>query len=164
MNDDASHSLTTTTTYRAAYWGRPSSVADGDGRELDEANVRFEMLLTDRPRAAVATVPPLIAIRLLADRGTSTYARDFAPSFVSATDRPARERSPKRTGCSRMTTIDTFGKSPRTNVKYSGAAPPEPSVELRSEYWWSYGQLAERLIADRVHPKRTKRCRQNCER
>lgn len=128
----------------------------------DRADVRFERSLTDgRTFLRDTQLSPEIAVGLFADVKLSTYARDFVPpgcvaSRVTGKRPPPATasscRAAARTACERATVW------PQTNVKYSGPAPAEPPAENKSEYWWTHGRLGGRIIAERMHPKRTKRC------
>lgn len=145
--------------------GKPNGCSHSQSPpSLSAAVVRFDRLLADRKLIANA-VPPEVAIPLRVDVTLSTFSRDYLlPSRVAAVAKWS-SRPPESTGGGGPTTAGTLGTAcepatvaPRTNVMYSGPAPPEPYVAPRTEYWWTHGQLGGRVVADGSMPKRTKRC------
>jgi len=164
-----------TTIYRSAYRKLPSTSSGGGEDKRNGCShskrlppsvavARFNRLLADRNLIGNA-VPPEIAIPLRVDATLSTYDRDYLlPSRVAAVAKWSL-RQPESTGGGGASTSaawtmatacerPTGTAAPRTNVTYSGPAPPEPYVAPRTEYWWTHGHLGGRVVM----PKRTKRC------
>lgn len=154
--------LTTMTTYQSSYGKKPLPEQRSPTKIVPTAAVvRLEQLLKNR--IVNNELRPEITIKLLADVKLSTYKHDFVPYFgawsavpIVRPSSPSPHREPAsvaRTDCGRFTTA-----SPRTNVKYDGAAPPQQFIQPRSEYWSAHSHLASRIIADKVIPKRARRC------
>lgn len=150
-----------TTVYRLAYRRKPSAERGGGGRRPPPAVARFDRMLAAR-KVTDNPVPPDMAIALRAETATSTYTRDYLlPSHVAAVAAMSSRRRPRSTGrvaIARPAACERPVAAPRTNVTYTGPAPPESYVPPRTEYWWTHGQLAGRAIADGAVAKRTKRC------
>ncbi|CAH1725403.1 unnamed protein product [Aphis gossypii] len=150
-----------TTVYRSTYRRKPSSAKRG--RRPPSAVARFERTLADR-KLIDNPVPPDMAIALRAETAIGTYARDYLlPAHVAAVaDMWSRRHRPPSTGrvatAAGPTACERPVAAPRTNVTYTGPAPPESYVPPRTEYWWTHGQLAGRAMADGAVPKRIKRC------
>ncbi|CAI6352168.1 unnamed protein product [Macrosiphum euphorbiae] len=165
------------TIYQSAYRKPSSSTGGGEDernicsdsqppRPSSVAVARFDRLLADRTVVENA-VPPELAIPLRVDVTLSTYGRDYLLPSRAAAVAKWSSRRPEPTGGGPTTAAGTTATacerlactaSPRTNITYSGPAPPEPYVAPRSEYWLTHGHLGGRVIADGTMPKRTKRC------
>lgn len=151
-----------TTVYRLAYRRKPSTKRGaGDRGPPSSAVALLERMSADR-KVIDSPVPPDIAIALRAETAISTYTRDYPPpSRVAAVADTSSRRRPPSTGhaaTARPAACERPVAAPRTNVTYTGPAPPESYVPPRTEYWWTHGQLAGRAIADGAVPKRIKRC------
>jgi len=167
------------TIYQLAY--RKPSFSSWTGGGEDKRNVcshsrppppssaavaRFDRLLADR-NVIENAVSPELAIPLRVDVTLSTYGRDYLLPSRAAAVAKWTSRRPESSGGGPTTTAGTTATAcerlaragaPRTNITYSGPAPPEPYLAPRSEYWWTHGHLGGRVIADGTMPKRTKRC------
>lgn len=155
----------TTTTYRSAYQQRAEKGRKRKGSPSGDVGTEFERLLYRRfarfGRAENSALPIDAICALHRDARLTTYGRDFLKTdakerevraMARRLDAGGRRRGhvPEvaAAGCCRDHLSRTAAT--RSNVKYTGAAPPEPYVPPRSEYWATHGELAGRLIAERM--------------
>ncbi|VVC45295.1 Hypothetical protein CINCED_3A014727 [Cinara cedri] len=137
-----------TTTFRLGYGPDNNATVAAAGEREPRRIGRFERLLL---KTRCVAVPADIGAPVIIDARTTSYARDFA--IVHDIEGPKAERVPAPSADVSHRFCEPFTVSPTTNLKYSGARPPEPYVPPKSEYWMSHGVLGNRVIAERMHAK-----------